>query len=58
LRTRIAEILDGKVSMMNTKIADFLAQKRIAVAGVSRNPNGEAANLLISAISVCGGYCG
>lgn len=34
------------MSMMNTKIADFLAQKRIAVAGVSRNPKGEAANLI------------
>jgi predicted CoA-binding protein len=31
---------------MNTKIADFLAQKRIAVAGVSRNPQGAAANLI------------
>lgn len=27
-------------------IADFLAQKRIAVAGVSRNATGEAANLI------------
>jgi hypothetical protein len=31
---------------MNTEIADFLAQKRIAVAGVSRNPQGAAANLI------------
>lgn len=31
---------------MNTKIADFLAQKRLAVAGVSRNPQGAAANLI------------
>jgi uncharacterized protein len=38
-------LMDGKV-IMNTNIQDFLAQKRIAVAGVSRNPKGEAANLI------------
>jgi predicted CoA-binding protein len=31
---------------MNAKIQDFLAQKRIAVAGVSRNPQGAVANLI------------
>jgi len=37
--------LEGKV-IMDTKIANFLAQKRIAVTGVSRNPKGETANLI------------
>ncbi len=31
---------------MNSNIQNFLAQKRLAVAGVSRNPKGEAANLI------------
>jgi hypothetical protein len=31
---------------MKSRIEDFLAQKRIAVAGVSRNPQGEAANII------------
>ena len=31
---------------MNPNIENFLSQKRIAVAGVSRNPQGEAANLI------------
>jgi hypothetical protein len=31
---------------MNPTIENFLAQKRIAVAGVSRNPNGAVANLI------------
>jgi predicted CoA-binding protein len=31
---------------MNPNIQDFLAQKRIAVAGVSRNPQGAAANFI------------
>ncbi|MGH7450003.1 MAG: CoA-binding protein [bacterium] len=31
---------------MNPNIQDFLAQKRIAVAGVSRNPKGAAANFI------------
>jgi hypothetical protein len=31
---------------MNSNIQDFLAQKRIAVAGVSRHPQGAAANLI------------
>lgn len=33
---------------LNAKITDFLAQKRIAVAGVSRQAKGEAANLIYS----------
>lgn len=32
--------------MMNSMIQDFLAQKRIAIAGVSRHPQGEAANVV------------
>lgn len=32
--------------MMTPAIQDFLAQKRLAVAGVSRNPKGSAANLI------------
>ena len=31
---------------MSSKIEDFLAQQHIAVAGVSRNPGGSAANLI------------
>ena len=31
---------------MKSDIQNFLAQKRLAVAGVSRNPKGEAANLI------------
>jgi hypothetical protein len=31
---------------MNPKIENFLTQKRIAVAGVSRNPQGAVANLI------------
>jgi predicted CoA-binding protein len=31
---------------MNPNIQDFLSQKRIAIAGVSRNPQGAAANLI------------
>lgn len=35
------------MSTLNEKVQDFLAQKRIAVAGVSRNPEkGAAANLI------------
>ncbi|MFA5804828.1 MAG: hypothetical protein WC879_09285 [Melioribacteraceae bacterium] len=30
----------------NQKVADFLSQKVIAVAGVSRNPKGEVGNLI------------
>ncbi len=32
--------------MMTPDIQNFLAQKRLAVAGVSRNPKGSAANLI------------
>jgi hypothetical protein len=32
--------------MMNTQVEDFLAQKRIGVAGVSRHTQGEAANFI------------
>ena len=32
--------------MMTPDIKNFLAQKRLAVAGVSRNPKGSAANLI------------
>lgn len=39
---------------MDTKIADFLAQKRIAVAGVSRNTKGEAANLIYQKLRASG----
>ena len=31
---------------MNTQVEDFLAQKRIGVAGVSRHTQGEAANFI------------
>jgi hypothetical protein len=40
--------------MMNAKIEDFLAQKRIAVAGVSRNPQGEAANVIYRKLRAAG----
>jgi predicted CoA-binding protein len=46
--------MDGKAIMMNTKISDFLAQKRIAVAGVSRNPQTEAANLIYRKLRAAG----
>jgi predicted CoA-binding protein len=39
---------------MNAKIADFLAQKRIAVAGVSRNPQTEAANFIYRKLRAAG----
>jgi predicted CoA-binding protein len=40
--------------MMNAKIEDFLAQKRIAVAGVSRNPQTEAANFIYRKLRAAG----
>lgn len=40
--------------MMNAKIQDFLAQKRIAVAGVSRNPQTEAANFIYRKLRTAG----
>jgi hypothetical protein len=40
--------------MMNAKISDFLAQKRIAVAGVSRNPQTEAANFIYRKLRAAG----
>jgi hypothetical protein len=40
--------------MMNAKIQDFLAQKRIAVAGVSRNPQSEAANFIYRKLRAAG----
>jgi predicted CoA-binding protein len=39
---------------MNLKIQDFLAQKRIAVAGVSRNPQTEAANFIYRKLRAAG----
>jgi hypothetical protein len=39
---------------MNPNIQDFLAQKRIAVAGVSRNPQGEAANFIYRKLRAAG----
>ena len=34
------------MNSLQEKVQDFLAQKRIAVAGVSRNTKGEAANII------------
>ncbi|MCK6621428.1 MAG: CoA-binding protein [Calditrichaceae bacterium] len=39
---------------LKEKIADFLAQKRIAVAGVSRDPKGSAANLIYQKLKQSG----
>lgn len=39
---------------MNAKISDFLAQKRIAVAGVSRNSQPEAANVIYRKLRAAG----
>ncbi|MCG3121413.1 MAG: hypothetical protein ALAOOOJD_04491 [bacterium] len=39
---------------LNAKITDFLAQKRIAVAGVSRHPKGEAANFIYNKLRESG----
>jgi len=42
---------------MNTlteKISDFLAQKNLAVAGVSRNPQGQAANAIFKKLKETG----
>lgn len=36
------------------KVNDFLAQKHIAVAGVSRNPQGQAANLIFKKLKETG----
>lgn len=42
------------MDIMNAKIQNFLAQKRIAVAGVSRNPKGAVANLIYRKLRAAG----
>ncbi len=39
---------------LKEKVGNFLAQQRIAVAGVSRNPKGEAANLIYQKLKGAG----
>lgn len=43
-----------KMSKLIEKVNDFLAQKQIAVAGVSRNAQGEAANLIFKKLKEAG----
>lgn len=42
------------MSTLIEKVNDFLAQKKIAVAGVSRNARGEAANLIFKKLKETG----
>ncbi len=42
------------MSNLNAKVQDFLAQDRIAVAGVSRSPNGAAANSIYLKLKATG----
>ncbi len=45
---------ENKMNTLNEKVTDFLSQKTIAVAGVSRNAKGEAANLIFKKLKETG----